>query len=282
MADKFNTDCGFGRDYFKETVCIDTPRVYDSCSDRECLEDIRVYIPADQQMMVDNARDVRIRNVCVITADTSLQELPFNKGYYTMDITFYLEVALELLGGQGAPCIPVCGIAVFTKKAVMFGGEGGVKTFYSDMDRCNCDVFGSGNQPRVAVQVADPVALSAKLCECCHHHHHCGCGCGPEVIENLPGCIAQHYGAFELNPRGKMVFATVGLFMIIQITRNVQVMIPAYDFCIPTKECSFSAGSETTPCDLFSKIDFPKDEFFPPRPPETPDCGCGCNPKPCH
>ena len=28
-------DC---RDYFKEAVCIDAQRVYDSCSDKDCLE----------------------------------------------------------------------------------------------------------------------------------------------------------------------------------------------------------------------------------------------------
>lgn len=258
MADKYSDY--ESRNLFKEAVCIDANRIYDSCSDRDCLEDIRVYIPAEQQIMVDNARDVRIRNVCVITVFTDLQELPFNKGYFTVDLTFFLDVTLELIGSSCTPVIPICGIAVFTKKCVMFGGEGGVKTFYSDMDRCGCDMFGTRAQPNVAVQVADPVALDAKLCECCNMSP---C-CAVNDLERLPQCIADRYGTFELMPRGKVIFATIGLFMIIQMTRNVQMMIPAYDFCIPTKECCYN-GAETTACDLFSQIDFPTDEFFPPK-----------------
>ena len=38
--------------------------------------------------------------------------------------------------------------------------------------------------------------------------------------------------------------------------------IPAYDFCIPRKECVTSTDD---PCDLFSRIEFPTEEFFPPR-----------------
>ena len=30
---------------FKEAVCIDAMRVYDSCGDKNCLEDLRVYFP---------------------------------------------------------------------------------------------------------------------------------------------------------------------------------------------------------------------------------------------
>lgn len=46
MAENESTpeyDC---RDYFKEAVCIDAMRIYDSCSDKDCLEDIRVLFPA--------------------------------------------------------------------------------------------------------------------------------------------------------------------------------------------------------------------------------------------
>ena len=28
---------------FKEAVCINAGRIYDSCSDKDCLEDLRVY-----------------------------------------------------------------------------------------------------------------------------------------------------------------------------------------------------------------------------------------------
>lgn len=34
---------------FKEAVCIDTNRVYDSVSDKNCLEDLQVTFPDDVQ-----------------------------------------------------------------------------------------------------------------------------------------------------------------------------------------------------------------------------------------
>ena len=60
----------------------------------------------------------------------------------------------------------------------------------------------------------------------------------------------------------KAVFATIGIFSIVQITREVQMLIPAYDYCIPEKECITTTDS---PCELFSRIEFPMNEFFPPR-----------------
>ena len=81
-----------------------------------------------------------------------------------------------------------------------------------------------------------------------------------------------------MTDRGKTVFVTIGLFTIVQIERNVQMLIPAYDFCVPEKECIESSND---PCEMFSRIDFPTEEFFPPNISDLGDdnnggCGCGC------
>ena len=47
MADS-TSGCSTNRD-FKEAVCIDVGRVFDSCCDRDCLEDLRVYFSEDGQ-----------------------------------------------------------------------------------------------------------------------------------------------------------------------------------------------------------------------------------------
>ena len=67
--------------------------------------------------------------------------------------------------------------------------------------------------------------------------------------------------------------AVVGLFTIVQLIRNVQMLIPVYDFCIPEKQCDDSTDQ---PCDTFRKIKFPTDDFFPPRPCDTDTDCCGC------
>jgi hypothetical protein len=77
----------------------------------------------------------------------------------------------------------------------------------------------------------------------------------------------------------KFVLVTLGLFSIVKIERQVQMLIPAYDFCILDKECTNSTGD---PCELFRSIKFPVNEFFPARFCEVsdrdvtnPGCGCG-------
>ena len=117
--------------------------------------------------------------------------------------------------------------------------------------------------PKATVQVAQPVALSARLCD------HPACGCEPYC--RIPEGICQRYGGdFDACTPKNAVYVTIGLFTIVQIVRNVQMLIPAYDFCVPEKEC---VASSDNPCELFRRIDFPTDEFFPPKATDLPG-GC--------
>lgn len=216
-----------------------------------------------RQPLIDSATSVRIKDVSVITVYIDLQPLPFNKGYYAVDMTFFFDVAVELYGCTSSSMVPINGISVFTKKVVLYGSEGNVKMFASDACRDEFDPASNVVLPKATVQVAEPVALSARLCEC----HRCD-----DVCAKIPDGIARLYGG-DFDERGNCtaVLATIGLFVIVQITRNVQMLIPAYDFCVPEKEC---VSTTDNPCELFSKIDFPMEEFFPPKSIDGNSCGC--------
>jgi len=86
------------------------------------------------------------------------------------------------------------------------------------------------------------------------------CDC---VTSDIPDCIRNAFGS-ELMMGGdsRRVYVTLGQFSIVRLERGSQLLIPAYDYCMPEKECVGS--SEDDPCALFSKINFPVDEFFPP------------------
>ena len=56
---------------------------------------------------------------------------------------------------------------------------------------------------------------------------------------------------------------TIGQFSIIRLERDTQLLIPAYDYCMPDKECP-GVASDEDPCMLFSRIRFPVEEFFLP------------------
>ena len=59
-----NNDCNSAN--FKEAVCIDAGRVYDSCCDRDCLEDLRCYFSPQAQDYVDKAVSVRLKSAEVL------------------------------------------------------------------------------------------------------------------------------------------------------------------------------------------------------------------------
>lgn len=254
---------------FKEAVCIDAGRVYDSCCDRDCLEDLRLcFTPRDMEL-INDATNVKIRSAEVADALIDVEPVHLNRGFFSCDITFFFIVKLDVFVAPHSQPISVCGVCSYDKKVILYGSEGNIKTFSNDFVRdesSDNQLPPSTNLPRCVVSCVDPIALSATLCErtCCNN----SCRCVPvNVCAALGG-----EPTFDPGDGDRSVLVTLGLFTIVQLIRNVQMLIPVYDFCIPEKECS---STDSSPCDLFSKIKFPLDDFFPPRPCELGDCGCG-------
>lgn len=262
---------------FKESVCIDAYRVYDSCADKDCYENLRVNLSDQGQHIIEQANSIRVKSVNVINTLIDLEQLPFRRGYYSVDITSFFEVNLEAFIAPNVMPAMVRGLCATNKKVVLYGSEGNVRVFTSNYSSSDTDIqnFTAGNLPKAVVQIADPIALSAKLCNPCE------CANLPQV--RVPDFICRRFGGefVHSNNISKTVAVSLGVFSIVQIERNVQMRIPAYDFCVPRKECSSSTDS---PCDLFSRIDFPTSEFFPPRALDdsvnnsssTPVTNCGC------
>ncbi len=263
-------DNKYVHDSGKEAVCVDAGRVYDSCADKDCLEDVRVYFTEREQMLIDHASSIRTRGAEVINICIDVEPLPFNRGYYACDLTFYFKVDIDVMSGRCTPCSVASGIAVFQKKVILYGSEGNVKVFCSEFSCGNSDKqeMPTQNLPRCCVQVAEPVVLSARLCTP-QEKPVCTCFCDCSAI---PEYICHRFGGnFCDDGCEKRVYVSLGIFTIVQLVRNVQMLMPVYDFCLPSKECS--CPDQDTPCDLFRKMSFPVNEFFPPK---QENKGCGC------
>lgn len=242
----------------KEAVCIDTSRVYDSCADKDCLADMRVYFTDCAQQIIDNATTVRCKGCEVISVFSDVDCVPFNRGFYSVDLTFFFKVNLEVITSPNCPSECVSGLAVFSKKCILFGSDGNVKIFTSELcDDSRESLPMVSSNPRAKIQVAEPLCLDAKLCrpcDCCNNITDIAC-C-------VPSCVRRTFsGRFVSENTEKAVRVTIGLFTIVQLERDVQMLIPAYDFCMPSKECTCNTED---PCDSFRKIKFPVGEFFPP------------------
>src|SRR5699024_8162669 len=64
-------------------ICGARPRPFSfaGCSDKDCLEDLRVYFTQDKNDLIANATNVRLRSVDVVTVYLDLESVPFNKGF---------------------------------------------------------------------------------------------------------------------------------------------------------------------------------------------------------
>lgn len=245
-----------GANCFKEAVCIDAGRIYDSCTDKDCLTDLQVYFTDRTQPLIDGAMSVKCKEVEIITVYLDVEPVPFNKGFYSVDITFFFKVTLSVYTSPACPPATICGVASFSKKVILYGSDGNVKV-YSSTDPRNCCEHDNTNMPKASVHVVDPMCLDSKLAEC-------GCGRPCDCNVSLPQSVCNRFdGDFSCCKPQKMVLITIGLFTIVQLERCVQMMIPAYDYAVPDKE-SGSGGSED-PCEIFKRIKFPVNQFFPPK-----------------
>ena len=247
-----------------DPVCVDVPRIYDSCGAKDCLRDLTVFFTAEDQAVVDTAASVRVTKASVLSAAVSADAVAFHRGYYSVDVIFYFAVCAEVYTAAGALPTTVTGLATASKRAVLYGSDAGVKVFSSDAPDAPIDATDfdccpgcSGTLPTATVQVSSPMVLAS--------------GVTPVIAPKiLPfGDLAA--------PTAQQVVVTLGTFSIIQLTRDVQLMIPSYDFCVPRKECDSRTDD---PCEAFSKIEFPSDSFFPPSTAEnetgSSPFGCGC------
>ena len=273
MADNLTNEAAAERNC-NEPVCIDARRVYDSCGDKDCLSDMPVFFSEESQSLIDAAVNVRLRDADVLNVMLDIEPVPFHRGFYSIDMTFFFEVTLDVFTSPCTTPTAVNGICISDKKVILYGSEGNVRIFSSDLstDEYDTQNIPSRSLPTANVQVAQPIPLAASLKEKrpCHR-----------LPRKIPTAITERLGGPVTDNGEKVVLATLGVFSIVQLLRNVQMLIPAYDFCVPEKRC---VGSTDSPCEMFSRLDFPTDEFFPPN---VTDSGsgdggsCGCRSESC-
>ena len=103
------------------------------------------------------------------------------------------------------------------------------------------------------------------------------CECKECNLIQIPQCILDVFDEeLVLSGENRRLYVSLGQFSIIRLERRVMLLIPAYDFCIPNKECI--GATDDNPCDLFDRISFPVEELFPPEKCEFEenDNSCGC------
>ena len=234
----------------REAVCINTRKIFDSCRDKDCVDDLRVFPTLSSQSYIENALNIRPKSAELLYVDVNVEPVSFNRGYYTIDCSYFYRIIGETFPAGEL----VSGLAVFDKRVMLFGSEGRVKSFSSESVQTSVQV---NDLPLAVVNSVDPIALHMKLVDA-------ECFLTTELEQRtIPDFIAAAFSEnLVLNDTARRWFVTIGQFSIIRLERDTQLLIPAYDYCMPEKECP--GTSEDDPCALFSNIRFPVEEFFPP------------------
>ncbi len=172
-----------------ENVCVDTTRIYDSCVSKDCLETIRVTFNDEAQALIDSAESIRTRDCDISATSIDVDEVPFNRGYYSVTVNFYFRLRFDTYSAPGAMPRVAIGYANFEKKCILYGSEGKVKIFSSPARQRNSDYPEAPKytNPIAKVQAVDPVVLDTDVVEVCHCHHHC--------CTNFPDSIREALGA---------------------------------------------------------------------------------------
>lgn len=244
----------------REAVCIHTKKIYDSCKDKDCVEDLRFYPTQDAQCVLDRALSVRGGKATLLSVYIDVEPIGFNRGFYTVDVRYFYRVTAEAFVGAARP-VEISGLCVFDKRVILFGSEGNAKVFSSETvsDGADPQHLCRSNLPTAVVEAVDPIVLNLKLvdpCEC----RPCEC-----CMSEVPPAVCSCFGC-ELcfGGEGKRLYVTLGQFSIIRLERDSQLLMPVYDYCMPEKECACGSNDED-PCEIFRHVKFPVDEFFPPN-----------------
>ena len=248
----------------RESTCVHTKKIYDSCQAKDCLEDLRLYPTRSSQAVIDSAMSIRPGTATLLHVYMDVQPVGLGRGYYTVDMRFFYRVTAEAAAGC-ARFATITGLAVFDKRCILFGSEGRSRRFTSDGACQNLETAlpgGDNTLPTAVCEAVDPLILSMRLTDGAAQ----SVPDGETPASDIPQGVLSAFDE-ELNfadNTARRVYCTLGQFTILYMERDTQLLIPMFDYCMPGKECACDPCDDN-PCDIFQQVEFPVGDFFPPN-----------------
>lgn len=261
----------------RDVCCIEADKIYDSCRDRDCFENVRVNLSEFGYEIIGRTGNIRAKDAYIAWTYIGLDRVRFNRGFYTVNIRYYIKINFEACIGANKPQ-EFEGIATVDKKVVLFGGEKNVNVFRSETDECSlCQppeaTDCSYRAPIAVVEATDPIILDSKVFDKMSLPVNCCCACcdiPDKVLTQLESPINT-----DRRECDRFLTVSLGIFSIIRLTRPTQLLVNATEYCIPDKECI--APRQEDPCAIFNSMAFPSSEFCSPAPQQITGSSCKCN-----
>lgn len=245
----------------REAVCVHTNKIFSSCQDKDCVEELRFYPTEASQSTLTAAQSVRAGRAELLSVLPSVESLPFNRGFFTVDLTFYYRVVLQAFASGSARGTEIDGLCVFEKRIILFGGECGAKSFTSADSEPVVRVGAA--VPTAVVEAVDPMLLSAQRVEC-PGDERCAEPSAPVVPQSVSSAFDSSLVLTTADSSAR-VYVALGQFSIVRLERDAALLLPTYDYAPPACDCADTdpGGSSEDPCELFDAVRFPSEQFLP-------------------
>lgn len=284
MEDKIMAENRFACSGFtspRETVCIEANHVLDSCRDRDCYENVRVFLTCFGNEIIEKTGNIRVRSSCIAWANITVDPIAFNRGFYSVNIRLYIKINFEACLSPGR-AQEFDGVAVVDKSVILFGGESNLNIFKSRGAGGFCEAPGElscneASLPTAILEAVDPIILGVRVIERRYDNGCTNCCC---CCSDIPEGVVGTVNGELTDGSGRYLAVSIGIFSAVRIVRPAQYLIQATEYTVPDKECA--SHSEENPCDIFKGMAFPVREFSvgsvpPPQQMRGTDKPCSCS-----
>ena len=257
MSERNQDTARCGSEGTPQALSIHTKKITDSCRDKDCIEDLRVYLTTASQNMLDCSAGAKVRCADLLYAYLDVEPVAFDRNHYCIDITFYYRILADAIVGAARP-VPLSGLVVFSKRVVLCGEDSKAHIFTSNTRIGSSDALTvcSANRPTAVVEVLDPMVLSSRVRDVCE------CSCKEQSSVQIPGYIRELFeDELVLSGDQRRLFVTLGQFSIVRLERDAQMVVSVLSSGVPCRECCDNPGSAEDPCEMFSRIPFPAQQF---------------------
>ena len=274
MSDRIQDNARCGPESTQQAMSIHAKKITDACRDKDCIEDLRVYLTTASQNQLDSAAGAKVRCADLLYAYIDVEPVAFDRNHYCIDITFYYRILADAIVGSARP-VPLSGLVVFSKRVVLCGEDSKAHIFTSNTRIGSGDGITaySANRPTAVVEVLDPMVLASKVKDVCD------CNCKEHTTVQIPGYIRDLFDdELVLSGDQRRLFVTLGQFSMVRLERDAQLVVPVLDTGVPCRECCDAPGCAEDPCEMFSRIPFPAQQFASTSCDRESGCSCETSP----